>query len=159
MTSWPTLAGPSLPETGASTNATPRASAKPARQAVQSRPTVPICTQTVPGPAARKPSGPVAASWVAGPSVSIVMTTVAPRTASAGLAATTAPSVASASVAGWRATYEQAAYAVAAEIDAVPAFWSGPRRHADPAIPPHRPPTSVAEMPLPTLRAGEYAGR
>jgi hypothetical protein len=41
--------------------------------------------------------------------------------------------------AGWRATYEQAAYAVAAEIDAVPALWSGPRRHGDPAIPPHRP--------------------
>jgi hypothetical protein len=40
---------------------------------------------------------------------------------------------------GWRATYEQAAYALAAEIDAVPALWSGPRRHGDPAIPPHRP--------------------
>ena len=42
--------------------------------------------------------------------------------------------------AGWRVTYEQAAYAVAAEVDAVPALWSGPRRNGDPAIPPTRPP-------------------
>jgi hypothetical protein len=42
--------------------------------------------------------------------------------------------------AGWRVTYEQAAYAVAAEVDAVPALWSGPRRFGDPAIPPTRPP-------------------
>jgi hypothetical protein len=41
---------------------------------------------------------------------------------------------------GWRLTYEQAAYAVAAEVDAVPALWSGPRRLGDPAIPPTRPP-------------------
>jgi hypothetical protein len=41
---------------------------------------------------------------------------------------------------GWRATYERAAYAVAAEIDAVPALWSGPRRSGDPAIAPTRPP-------------------
>jgi hypothetical protein len=41
---------------------------------------------------------------------------------------------------GWRVTYEQAAYAVAAEVDAVPALWSGPRRLGDPAIPPTRPP-------------------
>src|SRR5580693_6630344 len=41
--------------------------------------------------------------------------------------------------AGWRVTYEQAAYAVAAEIDAVPALWSGPRRGGDAAIPPIRP--------------------
>jgi hypothetical protein len=44
---------------------------------------------------------------------------------------------------GWRVTYEQAAYAVAAEVDAVPALWSGPRRLADPAIPPHRPPPGL----------------
>ena len=44
---------------------------------------------------------------------------------------------------GWRATYEQAAYAIAAEVDAVPALWSGPRRLADPAIPPHRPPPGI----------------
>ena len=30
---------------------------------------------------------------------------------------------------GWRVNYEQAAYAIAAELDAVPALWSGPRRH------------------------------
>ncbi|HEX6521870.1 MAG TPA: hypothetical protein VF070_17970 [Streptosporangiaceae bacterium] len=41
---------------------------------------------------------------------------------------------------GWRVTYEQTAYAVATEVDAVPALWSGPRRHDDPAIPPTRPP-------------------
>jgi hypothetical protein len=42
---------------------------------------------------------------------------------------------------GWRLNYEQAAYAVAEAIDAVPALWSGPRRHGGPAIPPIRPPT------------------
>ena len=31
--------------------------------------------------------------------------------------------------AGWRVNYEQAAYAIAEPIDAVPALWSGPRRH------------------------------
>ena len=41
---------------------------------------------------------------------------------------------------GWRATYEQAAYAIAAEVDAVPALWSGPRRLGDAVIPPTRPP-------------------
>ncbi len=37
---------------------------------------------------------------------------------------------------GWRVNYEQAAYAVAAAVYAVPALWSGPRRHADRAHPP-----------------------
>ncbi len=41
---------------------------------------------------------------------------------------------------GWRVNYEQAAYAVAAAVDAVPGLWSGPRRHPAPAIPPIRPP-------------------
>ncbi len=41
---------------------------------------------------------------------------------------------------GWRVNYEQAAYAVAAAVDAVPALWSGPRRHARPPIAPIRPP-------------------
>jgi hypothetical protein len=41
---------------------------------------------------------------------------------------------------GWRVNYEQAAYAVAAAVDAVPALWSGPRRHRAPAIAPIRPP-------------------
>ena len=42
--------------------------------------------------------------------------------------------------AGWRINYEQAAYALAAAVDAVPALWSGPRRHLTPAISPIRPP-------------------
>jgi len=41
---------------------------------------------------------------------------------------------------GWRVNYEQAAYAVAAAVDAVPALWSGPRRPPTPAISPLRPP-------------------
>ena len=41
---------------------------------------------------------------------------------------------------GWRINYEQAAYAVAAAVDAVPALWSGPRRRPTPAIRPLRPP-------------------
>jgi len=41
---------------------------------------------------------------------------------------------------GWRATYEETAYALAFEVDAVPALWSGPRRFPDPPIPPARPP-------------------
>ena len=40
---------------------------------------------------------------------------------------------------GWRVNYEQAAYAVAYAVDAVPAKWSGPRRHPTPEIPPIRP--------------------
>jgi hypothetical protein len=40
---------------------------------------------------------------------------------------------------GWRVNYEQAAYAVAAAVDAVPALWSGPRRHPAAAIAPLRP--------------------
>jgi len=41
---------------------------------------------------------------------------------------------------GWRVNYEQAAYAVAADLYAVPALWSGERRPPMPAIPPIRPP-------------------
>jgi hypothetical protein len=41
---------------------------------------------------------------------------------------------------GWRLNYEQAAYAVAFAVDAVPALWSGPRRRDTPSIPPLRPP-------------------
>ena len=41
---------------------------------------------------------------------------------------------------GWRANYEQAAYAVAADIHAVPALWSGERRPPTAQIPPIRPP-------------------
>jgi len=41
---------------------------------------------------------------------------------------------------GWRVNYEQAAFAVAASLDVVPALWSGPRRHPTAAIAPIRPP-------------------
>jgi hypothetical protein len=41
---------------------------------------------------------------------------------------------------GWRVNYERYAYAIAAEIDAVRALWSGPRRRARPEIAPIRPP-------------------
>src|SRR6516162_4079336 len=41
---------------------------------------------------------------------------------------------------GWRVNYEPAAYAVAADLYAVPALWSGERRPPIPAIPPFRPP-------------------
>src|SRR5215831_8356018 len=41
---------------------------------------------------------------------------------------------------GWRVNYEQAAYAVAADLHVVPALWSGGRRPPIPAIPPIRPP-------------------
>ena len=40
---------------------------------------------------------------------------------------------------GWRVNYEQAAYAVARAVDAVPAMWSGPRRHPVEPIAPFRP--------------------
>lgn len=40
---------------------------------------------------------------------------------------------------GWRVNYERAAFAIAAAIDAVPAYWSGSRRHPVQPIPPYRP--------------------
>jgi hypothetical protein len=40
---------------------------------------------------------------------------------------------------GWRVNYEQAAYAVAEAVNAVPAMWSGPRRGHYKHIPPIRP--------------------
>jgi len=41
---------------------------------------------------------------------------------------------------GWRVNYEQAAFAVASAVYAVPAKWSGPRRHPLEPIAPIRPP-------------------
>jgi hypothetical protein len=41
---------------------------------------------------------------------------------------------------GWRVNYEQAAFGVAAAVDAVPALWAGPRHGGQPPIPPIRPP-------------------
>jgi hypothetical protein len=40
---------------------------------------------------------------------------------------------------GWRLNYERPAYLVASAVYAVPALWSGPRRHPIPPIPPIRP--------------------
>ena len=40
---------------------------------------------------------------------------------------------------GWRVNYEAAAYALAANLDAVPALWSGPRLRPGPPAPPVRP--------------------
>jgi hypothetical protein len=40
---------------------------------------------------------------------------------------------------GWRVNYEQAAYAVARDINAVPALWSGPRKHKVEQMAPFRP--------------------
>jgi hypothetical protein len=42
---------------------------------------------------------------------------------------------------GWRVNYEQAAYELARRVDAVPALWSGPRRHPTAPIRPIRPPS------------------
>jgi hypothetical protein len=39
---------------------------------------------------------------------------------------------------GWRVNYESIAYRLAYELDAVPAPWSGPRRHPDQDLPPRR---------------------
>jgi hypothetical protein len=49
---------------------------------------------------------------------------------------------------GWRLNYEQAAYAIAAAVDAVRAPWSGSRRHPDPVRLPLRPvPGSPGQVP------------
>lgn len=40
---------------------------------------------------------------------------------------------------GWRVNYEEAAYALAQAVDAVPALWSGPRRHPATPMAPLRP--------------------
>jgi hypothetical protein len=40
---------------------------------------------------------------------------------------------------GWRVNYEQAAYAVARDVNAVPALWSGPRKHKVEQMAPFRP--------------------
>jgi hypothetical protein len=48
---------------------------------------------------------------------------------------------------GWRVNYEGAAYALAAELDAVPARWAGPRHSGDAPITPVRPPNRTPEAP------------
>jgi len=61
---------------------------------------------------------------------------------------------------GWRVNYEQAAFAIARELDVVPALWSGPRRHAEcPAIPPFRPPEGRPDRgKMPTGKPGAQPG-
>jgi hypothetical protein len=58
---------------------------------------------------------------------------------------------------GWRLNYEQAAYSIAKAIDAVPAMWSGPRRHPHEPIPPFRPPLGRAGRDQPA--AAQAPGR
>jgi hypothetical protein len=48
---------------------------------------------------------------------------------------------------GWRVNYEAAAYALARELDAVPARWSGPRRWTAAVVEPVRPPNRTPEEP------------
>ena len=45
---------------------------------------------------------------------------------------------------GWRVNYEPVAYALASNIDAPPAYWSGPRRWAASPIPPKRPANRIS---------------
>jgi hypothetical protein len=40
---------------------------------------------------------------------------------------------------GWRVNYESITYQLASMIDAVPAFWSGPRRGVAAPVAPHTP--------------------
>ena len=47
---------------------------------------------------------------------------------------------------GWRVNYEEAAYALAAAVDAVPALWSGPRRQPSTPMPPLRPGPGTASL-------------
>ena len=42
---------------------------------------------------------------------------------------------------GWRVNYENAAYQIAAAVDAVPALWSGPRHREAAPVAPRRPPS------------------
>jgi hypothetical protein len=60
---------------------------------------------------------------------------------------------------GWRVNYEQAAYAIARELDAVPAMWSGPRRHPGPQIMPLRPGRGHPPKKKPAARADHRLGR
>jgi hypothetical protein len=48
---------------------------------------------------------------------------------------------------GWRVNYEPQVYALAHAIEAVPAVWSGPRRHSAEPMLPVRPPNRRPEDP------------
>ena len=58
---------------------------------------------------------------------------------------------------GWRVNYESTAYQIAAAIDAVPALWSGPRRHPSQPISPDRPPPGRQRMRQPPSEASSEA--
>ncbi len=60
---------------------------------------------------------------------------------------------------GWRVNYEQAAYAIAYAIDAVPALWSGPRRWPVTQIPPVRPAAGKPPKEHPAKKHSKPAGR
>jgi len=49
---------------------------------------------------------------------------------------------------GWRVNYERVAYQIASAVDAVPAPWSGPRRHDTSSMAPRRPPRGRQRLPL-----------
>src|SRR4051794_6398606 len=85
----PCSAGCLVPETGASTNATPRSSAIAASRSLPAIPTVLICSQTASSPS--ESSVCPATSATTSPSGSIVSIASAPATASAGVSATSRP--------------------------------------------------------------------
>jgi hypothetical protein len=58
---------------------------------------------------------------------------------------------------GWRVNYESTAYRIAAAIDAVPALWSGPRRHPSQPISPDRPPAGRQRLRQPPSEASGQA--
>ncbi len=60
---------------------------------------------------------------------------------------------------GWRVNYEQAAYAIAEAIDAVPALWSGPRRWPFTPIAPIRPAAGKPPKGHPAKRQPRPGGR
>ena len=60
---------------------------------------------------------------------------------------------------GWRVNYEQAAYAVAEAVDAVPALWSGPRNRPYTPIAPIRPAPGRMPKNFATARPESAAGR
>jgi hypothetical protein len=53
---------------------------------------------------------------------------------------------------GWRVNYEQQCYALARAIEAVPAVWSGPRRHSAEPLLPVRPPNRRPDDPSGTAK-------
>ncbi len=59
------------------------------------------------------------------------------------------PAEAWADFAGWRINYEHAAYAVAADVHAVPALWSGDRRSPLPRSPPSPSTRAAAQIDQP----------